>query len=142
MSLLLSLAYSCTNLQPLSPHQYRPWVLAARAVMVTTLALAMLEAIRTGNIPVTCHRHGYLSRFMEVSALATRPRKPYLTDLTALPWAILPALIPLAKPTGRCVKRGESESLDAAPTMLDNKVISDGCISAHFRRRPLPRSSR
>jgi transposase len=38
---------------------------------------------------------------MEVSPMATTPRKPYLTDLTDEQWAILPPLIPLAKPGGR-----------------------------------------
>jgi putative transposase len=33
--------------------------------------------------------------------MATTPRKPYLTDLTDEQWAILPPLIPLAKPGGR-----------------------------------------
>jgi putative transposase len=38
---------------------------------------------------------------MEASSMVTTPRKPYLTDLTDESWALLPPLIPLAKPGGR-----------------------------------------
>jgi putative transposase len=45
--------------------------------------------------------HDYFPTVMEVSRMAAQIRKPYGTDLTDEPWAILQPLIPLAKRGGR-----------------------------------------
>src|SRR5262245_30571860 len=60
-----------------------------------------LEAIRKANIALTYSSLGCYPIFTEVFLMAAPTRKAYLTDLTDDQWAVLPPLMPQARPGGR-----------------------------------------
>ena len=50
---------------------------------------------------LTYGSHGYYPIFTEVFTMAAPTRKAYLKDLADAQWAVLPPLMPRAKPGGR-----------------------------------------